>query len=175
MKAMVEILKLIGGKKAAGNQGSTRLHLVEEIRKADRRSLPEEHEYSRFGYLIASDPATPSYVLAIMAKSAVTALQERIACNPNAEPSILQELACSNSVEVRQAVADHEKTPIETLLKLARDDSADVRFRLAENYHAPEEVLTILIQDENPYVECRAWETLNKLFQGEQLGCYRAA
>lgn len=110
--------------------------------------------------LIASNPNTPSAVLAALAKSDAATLLERIAEHPSTPASILIELADHPSGTVRAAVTENPNCPPELLWHLVRDEDADVRFRIAENPLLSEQLLVMLCYDVNPYVSMRAQRTL---------------
>ncbi|MBI5174218.1 MAG: hypothetical protein HY986_15150 [Candidatus Melainabacteria bacterium] len=114
--------------------------------------------------LVAVHPETPSGILDILARSASTKCQERVAENNNSWTSTLSYLANLKSSAVRSAVSENRNTSLHTIMKLAHDESADVRYAVADNANLNASILLILCQDENVHVAARANRTLNRIY-----------
>jgi hypothetical protein len=115
--------------------------------------------------LLASNPNTPSELLALLSDCPQCKVLERVASNPQTSTGVLAKLAKSPSSDVKCAVAENGNSSIETIRELMHDDDIDVRFTLAENHNLPADVLQELAGDDNPYVAYRAQTTLMRLRQ----------
>jgi uncharacterized protein (DUF2336 family) len=121
-----------------------------------------------------SRPALPSRLSYEEARSVLesqeSALQEKLARHPDAEPEMLYYLASRGTPEVRRAVAAHPATPAMANRALADDVDADVRAELAQKIGR---LLPDLLASERERVCELTLETLDRLAQ-DQLPRVRA-
>lgn len=105
---------------------------------------------------VASDLATPSHVLATMAKEPDPSVRWNLSRNPSTPVQVLAEIVLDAVAEMRFGIGANPSTPVAILEALAHDSDASVRLSVARNPSTPSTVLSMFALDSDAWIRAEA-------------------
>ncbi|HYR11362.1 MAG TPA: HEAT repeat domain-containing protein [Longimicrobium sp.] len=108
----------------AGNPGSS-AEILEQVARLNRGRVPSDR--ADLDEALAQHAATPSALLAELARSDDDSVREAVAAHPRTAVEVLESLAGDAEWSVREAVAKRTELSPETLKRLGKDDDSSVR------------------------------------------------
>lgn len=96
---------------------------------------------------VASDSATPSHVLELLAKQPDSSVRRSVASNPSTPVQVLADVARDSDAEIRAMIAANPSTPAPVLVALSQDLDPQVRSNIGKNFSTPVSVLEVLAHD----------------------------